>query len=282
LTFGSSLCASLLKEGILSASPRTSPWLFFLLVFLLSAPVWLIGSVAGAFPLPIDLPFAALMTFNPMIAALVLIYGESGRAGVKSLLARAVDVRRIRQPIWYFVAIFLMPLVLILAYWVLRSTEAPLPEPKIPLQAIPPFFLMFFIGAIGEELGWQGFVFDRLRERWNALEASLILGVVWALWHVIPMAQTNHGAAWVFWQCMTQVVSRIITVWLYAAAGESVFITILFHAMTNVSEFLFPNYGSHYDPFVTFIILLLTAAIIIFLWGAATLARFRYTRLSAR
>jgi membrane protease YdiL (CAAX protease family) len=55
---------------------------------------------------------------------------------------------------------------------------------------------MFFIGGIGEELGWQGFVFERLLGRWNALQAALILGVIWALWHIVPILQTSHGIAW--------------------------------------------------------------------------------------
>jgi hypothetical protein len=42
---------------------------------------------------------------------------------------------------------------------------------------------------------------------------------------------------------MTQVALRVIMAWLYLGSGRSVFIAILFHAMSNMSEFLFPNYG---------------------------------------
>ena len=52
----------------------------------------------------------------------------------------------------------------------------------------------------------------------------------------------------------------MIIVWLYVGAGGSVLAAIVFHAKTNVSDFVFPVNGSHYDPFVTGIFVLLLAA----------------------
>ena len=48
--------------------------------------------------------------------------------------------------------------------------------------------------------------------------------------------------------------------------------------MLNVSTFLFPNYGSFYDPAITGILIIITAAFVTFFWGAKTLARYRYAR----
>ncbi|MCE9524274.1 MAG: CPBP family intramembrane metalloprotease, partial [Alphaproteobacteria bacterium] len=67
-----------------------------------------------------------------------------------------------------------------------------------------------------------------------------------------------------------------LIVWIYVNAGRSVFAAIVFHAMSNVSEFLFPNYGSHYDPFYAAIVLGTVAAAVTFLWGPRTLAHIRY------
>ena len=52
--------------------------------------------------------------------------------------------------------------------------------------------------------------------------------------------------------------------------------------MMNVSEFLFPNYGSHYDPVITGVITAILAAVVTFLWGPRTLARFRYSGQNIR
>lgn len=65
-------------------------------------------------------------------------------------------------------------------------------------------------------------------------------------------------------------------VWLYNNTGKSILAGILFHAMINVSEFSFPNYGSHYDPFISGIIFGVAVAIVVFLWGPRTLTRYRF------
>jgi hypothetical protein len=109
------------------------------------------------------------------------------------------------------------------------------------------------------------------------LEASLILGTVWAIWHVTPFVQTQYAPIWVFWKSVSTVLLRVLIVWIYNNTGKSLFAAIAFHASVNVSELvLFPIYGSYYDPFTAFIIMAITVAIVIFLWGPKTLARYRY------
>jgi membrane protease YdiL (CAAX protease family) len=139
-------------------------------------------------------------------------------------------------------------------------------------------FGLFFVGALGEEVGWQGYAIGPLQSRWNALTASVILGIVWAAWHVVPLIQLNRAPAWIAWQCMTLVLARILIVWLYNNTGKAVLAAILFHAMNNVTTVLLPNYGWPYDPFSAVIILAVSAALTTFLWGPETLARYRYAR----
>jgi CAAX protease family protein len=127
-------------------------------------------------------------------------------------------------------------------------------------------------------LGWQGYAYERLRNRWSALEAAVILGFFGAVCHLIPFVQTHHGAWWIAWQCLSTVALRIVTVWLFVNGGRSVLVVALLHAMSNVSTFLFPTYGSHSDPFVNFVILALVSGIITALWGSRTLAQFVHAR----
>ena len=267
----------------MSASVKQSPLTFFVLVFVLALPFWLLGALAGGLTkaLPINLPITALGFVCPMTAAVILRYREQQSRGVKQLLGRVFDLKRTRQKLWYVPAILFMPIIMVLSYVVLRLRGVPLPEPYIPLLAIPIFFLVFFIGAIGEEVGWSGYAIDPLQDRWGAFIASLILGGVEAIWHLVPYIQTHISPAWIAWQSMRTVGFRVLIVWLYNNTGKSVFVAILFHTMFNVSEFLFPNYGSHYDPASTVILITITAAIVTFFWGAKTLARYRYARPQA-
>lgn len=77
-----------------------SPSKFFLLIFVLSVPFWLIGAIAKqGLPLPINLPVSAFMFVYPLIAASILVYKENKVDGIKQLLKKALDYRRIKPKI---------------------------------------------------------------------------------------------------------------------------------------------------------------------------------------
>ena len=252
------------------------PAVFFLLVLILSVPFYLLGAGGERLlGLPI-LPTSALMTFVPMTAALILSYRGHGTEGVVALLGRALDFRRFNGARWYLTALLFVPVVYVLEFSVLQWTGAEPPLPQIALDQAMFFFVAFFIGAIGEELGWQGYAYPALRKRRSALSAALVVGVIWALWHVIPFVQLGRNPAWIFWHSLSAIVLRIIIVWLCANTRGSVLVAVLFHTMVNVSFALFSNAGSYYDPFVTFMILAFATGLIIVVWGPETLARFRW------
>lgn len=258
-----------------SASLKRSPLKFFILVFVLALPFWLLGALVTHMPLPINLPVSALQFVCPMIAAFILVSREEKPGGVKKLARRVFDLKRIKHKIWYVPIILLNPLIMLLSYGVMLLMGRPLPDPYIPLLMIPVFFVVFFVPAACEEVGWMGYAVDPMQDRWSALTTGLILGSVWALWHVIPWLETNN-LIWVAGQCFSTIGLRILIVWLYNNTGKSVFAAIIFHDMINVSEFLFPNYGSHYDPFISGAITAIIVVIVTFLWGPKTLARYRF------
>ena len=262
----------------MSVSSRKSPQRFFLLVFALSIPFWLIGAMAGrGLPLPMNLPVSALMFPCPLIAALILVYREERLGGVRRLLQRVFDYKRIKPKLWYVPIIFLLPIIYLLSYGIMRLMGRPLPELHIPFLTIPILFIVFFIAAVDEEAGWMGYVVDPMQDRWSALKTGIVLGSVWGILHVVPDIQAHHGLAWIAWQHGVYAVAlRILIVWFYNNTGKSVFAAILVHDTDNVSWSLFPNYGSHYDPAVTGAITAIAAVIVTFLWGAKTLARYRY------
>jgi len=259
-------------------SRSRSPFKFFLLVFALSTPFWLLGAVTGRQLLP-GLPVSALMAICPAMAALILVHRENKTAGVTELLKRSFDYKRIRTKAWYAPILLLMPGVMVLSYGVMRWMDLPFPTPRIPVLAGLVMFLMFlvfFIGALGEELGWSGYAIDPMQARWNALQASILLGLVWAAWHIIPYRQAHRSAGWIAWYCLFTVATRVLMVWLYNNTGKSVFGAALFHAMVNVSWFPFPNSGLHYDPRITGLIVAFAAAIVTVVWGPRTLAGSRH------
>lgn len=213
------------------------------------------------------------MAVCPIIAALIFMYREEGPGGAKRLLAKIFDYKRINRKIWYVPMILLMPVVSVLAYAVMRMTGSTLPRHiYLPFQLLPIFFVVFFVGAVGEEVGWSGYFIEPLQERLGALGASLILGTAWAAWHVVPYLQAHNSITWIAWQCLATVGLRVLIVWIFNNTFGSVFAAISFHTMVNVCDFMFPNYGSHYDPAVFAVIIAVIAAVVVARWGPGTLA----------
>ena len=217
------------------------------------------------------------MTFVPMIVAVGLVALQDGNADAMNLLRRALDFRRIKRLRWLLTAIFFMPVAFGLQYGVIHLSGVAFPDVEgVSITAILAYFLMFLVGAIGEEIGWQGYAFAGLKDRASALNAALVLGVVWALWHVIPFALMGRSGDWIIWQCLVIILLRVIIVWLFVNTGDSVMIAALFHAMSNLVWGALPRVESTYDPFALALVLLPATVAIVVLWGPATLSGFRF------
>ena len=205
---------------------------FSVLAFALSWWPWLLSAAN---------PFYPLFPLGPMVAALILTVVANGRAGLKALLARAVQWRVNLR--WYGVVLFL-PVALGLSASALNLLlGAPLPVTAqwLPWQAILPTLLvqLLFI-QVGEEFGWRGFALPRLLEGRSALTASLILGLLWTAWH-LPAYVTGTIAVILI---PFPFVSSFLFTWLYQHTNGSVLIAILFHSWINtVAAVFFPLFS---------------------------------------
>lgn len=251
-------------------SRSRSPLTFFLLVFALSIPFWLLGDVTRFQLLP-GLPLSSLAFFCPVTSAAILVYREKKIAGVTELLKRSFDYKRIRAKVWYAPIVFLMPGVSALAYGLMRLIGLPLPTPHFHILLVVVMVPAFFMAALGEGLGWSGYAIDPVQERSTALQAAILLGLVLAAWHIVPLVQAHRSPAWIAWWCLFTVAGRVLLTWLYNNTGKSVFAATVYHAISNTSWQLFPNYGSHWDPRITGLILSFSDVIITVLWGPRTL-----------
>jgi membrane protease YdiL (CAAX protease family) len=105
------------------------------------------------------------------------------------------------------------------------------------LLLLPLFLLILtFTDGLGEELAWRGFALPRLLTRYNALMASVVLGVIWALWH-LPLLWTDgngmfHLPVWLLLLDLT--AKSILFTWVFLHTRGSVLIAMLFHGATNL------------------------------------------------
>ena len=256
-----------------SAPSGRSPGRFVALLVAVSIPFWIGGSIVHTELLP-GLPIVyALISFCPVIAGSILVYTESGHAGLAHFLRRAFDYRRVIDLRWYAPIFLLMPAISLLSYAWMQVKGWPLPRTQLPLPTIPAMFVGFFVGGIGEELGWTGYATEPLQSRFGAPMAAILLGAVWAGWHLVQLFQLDHSLMWIAWWCVGTVASRVIMVWLYTNCGRSVNAIILFHVSQNLSWQLFPNSGSHWNPRINAIILTGAVVLISAMQHARALAR---------
>ncbi len=233
----------------MTAGNNSSVWWFFALVLILSLPFYALGMTGAALPFAPALPISAMMAVVPIIAALGLVWRQDGRTAARILFASAFSVRTIPNAWWPVVAVCFMPVAFALTAACVWLSGAPLPSLNfLSASAIISAFALFFLGAVGEELGWQGYAYPRLSKRYSALAAAVIIGVFWALWHVIPFALMGRSVGWIIWHSLAMVLMRIVIVWLYVSAGQSILIAVLFHVMSNSVWGTFSDFDPYYNP----------------------------------
>jgi membrane protease YdiL (CAAX protease family) len=263
-----------------TATSRRSPLKFFLLVFVLAVPLWLLGPIVGNIA-SLKIPATDLaLAFMPLTAAAILVFREEGCGGVKLLLKRIGDYKKIKHKIWYLPLIFLAPLIDLLLVTVMRLLgNSAVADNRIAM--LPVLFAIFFALAVGEETGWMGYAIDPMQDRWGALLASIVLAIPWWIGHFPSIIHIGGTRADLAWWLPGAVAIRIVIVWLYNNTGKSLFAAILFHALINVGRSVsYPTVGSHYDrtyQYVGYSMFAITALIITLFWDSKTLTRFRYT-----
>jgi uncharacterized protein len=260
----------------LSNPKNRSPLTYFVLTFALSIPFWIAGAYTDLQLLP-GVPISALGLLCMVGAASILVYRENGLEGVTESFKRSFDFKRVKAKVWYLPTILIMPCIMLMSFITMRLMGIHLPAPQFSLAAPFILFVVFFVAAIGEELGWSGYAIDPLQDRFGALGGAMILGILWATWHFIPLLSVKRSLDWIAWWSLGTVGLRVIITWLYNNMGKSVFVAILFHTMFNVTWQLFPINGSYYDPRVTSLITAAVAAVVVSVWGPRTMVRTQST-----
>ena len=247
----------------IKAEHEAHPLRFFGWVLLLSIPFYVWG-VLWPIALPLGLPVSAAMIIAPALMATVMTWREQGRRAAAELWRRVGDIGRAKSLWWTLMAFLFMPAAMLISYALMRLLGFPLPAIlTVVFSQAPIMFAAFFFGAILEEVGWTGYATEPLQEQHGVFAAGLMIGTVWALWHIVPWwIMPGHSIAWVVGQALATVAMRLVMGWIYAYGGRSLFLATVFHAMINTSFVLFPNNGSHYDPSVVAAVVIVMAVLV--------------------
>jgi hypothetical protein len=210
---------------------------FFLLTFLIT---WGLGALAIFLPAQFQAIFGELTDTSPMyfiavaaptLSASLLTFVRGGWTGLGSLYGRLVHWRFGLK--WYALVLIGIPAV---GWIAARITGAsPLKEANTTAEFLLLMYYILVTGPLCEELGWRGFALPRLLERFSPFNASLILGVMWGVWHLpsffVGGMEQNEMSIPLF--LLNAIFLSIFVTWVFLHTRGSVLIAVLIHFSVN-------------------------------------------------
>ena len=203
-----------------------------------------------------------------LTAACLLSLRYSGVQGIRQLLAPIFDWKKSAK--WYAFVLLFVPATYalsVLSFEPLTGRLLPAMPYRgtlgqLPLAILAAFSLRLFFGGANEELGWRGFAIPQLQQRYSPLMASVIIGLLWGLWH-LPLHL--NGVYSTGWLGLAQVAARmvfsipfaIVLTWVFNRSGGNLLLVMLFHAANNTTaQFLLPGFIEQFMLWILAIVLL--------------------------
>lgn len=212
------------------------PWVYFVFTY---AWTWMFFGIAYALDLSAESGSALgvvliiLALSGPAVMGIGFVYLALNKKGQRDYWRRIFGFRGITLK-WCLAILLIIPGISIVAdmlsgYWGTYSFAHKLPSLSLTLLSIPLVPLL-------EELGWRGYVQDRLQERYSALVSCLIIGALWGPWHlpVFFLPGSIFGlmpfASLMFWLYMFhEVVISVLFGWIYNNTQRSTLSAVLLH-----------------------------------------------------
>jgi membrane protease YdiL (CAAX protease family) len=215
---------------------------FFALAYALMWPCFIAVAMTQSSQTAVGHLLLAVGTFAPALSAIGVTAWHGGRDGVRTLLAGLLRWRVGLR--WYvFAGAFTVAIKLTAAVIVRLGTGAWPRFGTEPLVVIAVAVLISAPFQAGEELGWRAFALPRLSARMGLGPASLLLGGIWACWHLpqffVASADTYGQSFAVF--AVGVVAFSVVLAWVFARTNGSVALTMLLHSAYNNSKDIVPS-----------------------------------------
>ncbi len=225
---------------------RHSLLLYFLLAYAFSWSIEIPIALSVQGVIQVQFPYAIhyLASFGPFVAAFCLAIVTEGGTGTRRLLGGLV---KWRVGAGYWLAAVIFPLALFgISVIVTRVLEGDWPNLAMlgqtdylpytgPVASLAVWLLSY---GLGEEVGWRGFALPHLQRNYSAYASSLIIGVIWACWHLPAFfyrdTYVEMGLLTGFPLLLVSVVcGSIFLTWLYNSTGGSTLMAVIFHGVFN-------------------------------------------------
>lgn len=230
---------------MLTLIKRHSLVAYFILTYIISWGIWfpIVASARGWADWEVPYAVYYFGSFGPLISALIVTFLTEGGTGIRDLFSR---IFKFRIEFRYYVFAILAPIGLFtLAYLINRVVvgtwsdlgllgAADYLPPLGPLSVLGLWFLTY---GFGEESGWRGFALPHLQKDRSAANATLILALLWACWHLPAFffrdTYVELGVIGFPMFAFMMIFTTMVFTWLYNSTSGSVWIVIVFHAMFN-------------------------------------------------
>ena len=244
----------------MKTSKSKFPWLYLLLAYGLTWSFWIPVALTRQDyqTSPILLAVVFLGAFGPGIAGIIMTYRQQGKEGGRDFWRRVFDFRRISLK-WYALILLLFPVLYLIAIAINRWLGGAPPEfafikETMTMPAgIVVVAILYLLQSALEELGWRGYMIDRLQTIWKPLNATLVLSIFHAFWH-LPLffvvgtnqSRSTTPSAFIIF-VVFGVANTIYYTWCYNENRRSTLAVILLHTVGNVSldTFMLSGTGDH-------------------------------------
>jgi membrane protease YdiL (CAAX protease family) len=176
-------------------------------------------------------PLFILAVYSPGFAAVFLVWRQYGLKGVGSFFRRLTLWRA--SWYWWLFLILGIPAIMYAGAAVKGTISDPFPFSPW-YQVLPALAMALFLGPI-EEFGWRGLALPLLQRRFTPFPAGLILGVIWAVWHIPAfLIGGTPQSAWSFAPYFAGIIAgSVIMTALFNDSRGSLLTAVLIHFQLN-------------------------------------------------
>ncbi len=198
-----------------------------------------------------DVFFVLNAFVGPMLATYIMIRTLEGK-GTWKVFVKGIWKLKVGLK-WYLFALIVIPAVIYLGFVMLNGGIPTFKGLTTQFYATYPIYLVvvfFFGGPFPEEIGWRGFALPRMQSKFGSLKATLLLGILWALWHLphfLTAAQRGgpgSNTSLLYYDLPIFIVlclaASIILTWVFNSKQGNLFIVMLVHASLNTFGFTQP------------------------------------------
>lgn len=219
---------------------------FLLLVIPLSMPFYLLNLIPVQL-FPFGMPTSVLMIIVPFSLAIYGVRKNSGTDKLKEFFYTIFDFKKARNRFSLVLSFLFMPVLFLIAATIKDPSNVLDISQWGNILLFIGGFLLFYFGAIFEELAWTTYATPVLQKSYGILKTGVLIGAVWGLWHLVPYIMMGHDSQTILFLTTGSVAYRIILGYLYRYSGGTTTSALLFHTMINLSPELLPGGYKAFD-----------------------------------